>query len=224
MTLLERGQIMRRAAISVFCALIPLCAFDARPAQAEETIMVLDASRSMWGTIDKTTKHTMVHDAFTRAFKQHAAHAPRLGLVTFGNRSPSDCSDISVQIKPGTTDQSEFLSTVRGVRPWGLTPIADALKRAAGEFSDATQPNRIVLVVDGLENCRGNPCATAREPQGAVGRIDHRRRCARCRRQKSCRTCLHCNSDRWNFSRGILPERPQPRQQHPPGADRGRHT
>jgi len=163
MTVLERGQFVRRIAIAVSCALTSLGAVEVQPVKAEETIMVLDASRSMWGTIDKTTKHTMVHDAFANAFKKLATTVPRMGLVTFGNRAPADCSDITIQLGAGNADRAQFLSTVKSIRPWGLTPIAEALKAAALEFTDTNQSNRIVLVVDGLENCRGNPCTMAQE-------------------------------------------------------------
>lgn len=161
MILLERGQILRRAAIGVCCALISLWPSDSQAADAEETIMVLDASRSMWGTIARTSKRMMVHDAFARAFENHETNVPRMGLVTFGNRSPSQCSDITLQFAPNAAGTQEFLSAIKGIKPWGLTPIAGALKRAAQAFSSTAKSTRIVLVADGLENCRGNPCETA---------------------------------------------------------------
>ena len=127
---------------------------------ADKTVLVLDASRSMWGTVAKKPKYIMVHDAFARALGARPA-SPGIGLVSYGNNSPSSCTDINATIAPGGSDHSRFLSTIKDIKPWGLTPIAGSLSRAAETFGTGDDRRSIILITDGTENCRGDPCAVA---------------------------------------------------------------
>lgn len=156
------GQTLQRASVGLCCALLVL--FSAlSTAKADETILILDASRSMWGEVARKSKFRMVHDAFARALQKDTSSASQLGLVVFGSTSPSRCSDVTVQHKPGTASQIQLLQSMQSVNPWGVTPIAAALKITADAFMPAPDAKRIVLLADGLENCGGDPCAVARE-------------------------------------------------------------
>ena len=150
----------RRGAFSVCLSLIVLCCMGLPVVAADKTVLVLDASRSMWGTIAKKPKYMMVHDAFARAIGSRPAR-PGIGLVSYGNHSPSSCTDINAAIAPGGSDHPRFLSTIKDIKPWGLTPIAGSLRRAAETFGDSTDRRSIILITDGTENCRGDPCAVA---------------------------------------------------------------
>lgn len=163
MTAGMRGFCVRRAVSGGCCAflLLLLLAAAHQPAPAGETVMVLDASRSMWGQVRKKPKHRMAHDAFAEALRRDERAVPRIGLVTYGSSSPARCNDVTVHFKPGTGDRETLLQSMQDIRPQGLTPIAEALRRAAKAFSDPSQPNRILLVADGVENCGGDPCNMA---------------------------------------------------------------
>ena len=160
MAAVQSAQTGRRGAISVCLSLLALCCMALPAVSADKTVLVLDASRSMWGTIAKKPKYMMVHDAFARAIGARPAR-PGIGLVSYGNHSPSSCTDVNATIAPGGSDHSRFLSTIKDIKPWGLTPIAGSLRRAAKTFGDSADHRSILLITDGTENCRGDPCAVA---------------------------------------------------------------
>jgi len=140
---------------------------------ADQRLMIaLDGSRSMWGTIGGLPKYLMVHRGFSTGTDPENAPAPQIGLVVFGNRSPSSCSDVTVAVSPDDGDRKRLLSELYAVRPWGMTPQARALKTAAGQFSSDEPRRNIVLITDGTDNCRGDPCALAAtladEPQATT--------------------------------------------------------
>ena len=86
----------------------------------------------------------------------------RTGLLAYGHRRAKDCSDIEVVSPIGADDSRTQARMVQGFDAIGETPIADALDRA-GQSMKAFQgqKNSIVLVTDGVEECRGDPCAAA---------------------------------------------------------------
>lgn len=163
MAAVRRGFLLKRAATGFCGALFVALSAVFCAAGAGETILVLDASRSMWGKIGKKAKHRMVHDAFARAFERDERVLPKIGLVTYGNTSPSKCTDTSLHFGPNVADRETFLQSMKDLKPWGLTPISAALRQAARAFSGNAQSPRIVLLADGIENCGGDPCNTALE-------------------------------------------------------------
>lgn len=163
MAAVKRGFSLKRAVTGLCGALFAVLSSTAALAADSETIVVLDASRSMWGKVAKTPKHRMVLNAFTHALERDERLVPGIGLVAYGSTSPTRCDDITVWIRPDAADRDTFLQNMKAIKPWGLTPIAGALRRAAANFSEDARSPRIVLVADGLENCSGDPCNTALE-------------------------------------------------------------
>ncbi|MBI1384307.1 MAG: hypothetical protein GC150_05305 [Rhizobiales bacterium] len=144
-------------------------------------MIVFDGSGSMWGELDGVNK---VGAARASIIERLPAAARRLdlGLVAFGHRRKSDCSDAELlrPIAPGGAD--ELGQLLAGVSPRGRTPLATALDvagqaledrgaigeetaTAGGDGDDAQGPRSelILLVVDGFENCKRDPCETASE-------------------------------------------------------------
>jgi Ca-activated chloride channel family protein len=171
MAAVKRGFFLKRAATGLFGALavvLSAMAGAAETAETTETIVILDASRSMWGQVGNKAKYLMVHDAVAGALERDERVVPKIGLISYGNTSPSRCNDISLNIKPSTADRDDFLNSMRDIKPWGLTPISAALRRAAESFSSATRAPRMVLFADGIENCGGDPCNTALELKSRI--------------------------------------------------------
>ncbi len=81
----------------------------------------------------------------------------RLGLVVY-----SDCDRI-VRKAIGQ-ERAGLRKFVRGLSPYGATPIAASLQQAGAMLDGTSQdnPGIIILITDGVENCEGDPCATAR--------------------------------------------------------------
>ena len=61
----------------------------------------------------------------------------------------------------GPNKASKIKSAVNRVKPKGSTPIAAAMIEGAKAVGSANKKASIILVADGLDNCKGDPCATA---------------------------------------------------------------
>ncbi|MCZ7660680.1 MAG: VWA domain-containing protein [Xanthobacteraceae bacterium] len=93
--------------------------------------------------------------------------ASRLGLMVYGHRRSKDCTDIELVSPIASEDAGTLARYVGALEAKGETPIAEALTRAGKSFAAFKgQSNRIVLVTDGIEECRGDPCAAARNLVG----------------------------------------------------------
>ncbi|MCC7274745.1 MAG: hypothetical protein IT561_18895, partial [Alphaproteobacteria bacterium] len=92
----------------------------------------------------------------------------RLGLLVYGHRRARDCRDIELVSPIGADDAGRLAAQIRGLQPRGETPIAAAIEQAARSFAPLRgQQNSIVLVTDGVEECKGDPCAAARAVRAA---------------------------------------------------------
>ena len=135
-------------------ALALLCL--ALPARAQDTMIVLDGSGSMWGRVDGRTKIEIARDALVGLVRALPA-GTRLGLMAYGHRRAGDCADIETLIPAGPLDPAAFIAAAGRVTPRGRTPISASLQRAA-----ETGAQRIVLLSDGIETCVPDACADIR--------------------------------------------------------------
>jgi len=123
-------------------------------------VIIVDASRSMWGQIDNVNKIVSVHnslDDITRTFDGRL----NLGLIAYGHRKSSGCQDIETLSPLNLLDASKFNKLVKSIKPRGATPIAAALDIGGSVAITGKSPASLILISDGLDNCRGNPCETA---------------------------------------------------------------
>ncbi|AKI01805.1 von Willebrand factor type A domain [Hoeflea sp. IMCC20628] len=125
---------------------------------AEDVVIVYDASGSMWGQIDGTSKIEIARDVMADLVSEWDT-GTNLGLVAYGHRSQGDCRDIQTLIAPGPLDKSKFIDTVNSIRPVGKTPISAAVQHAADLLSFRDNPATVVLISDGVETCNADPCA-----------------------------------------------------------------
>ncbi|KCZ53569.1 hypothetical protein HY29_17010 [Hyphomonas beringensis] len=141
---------------------LPLTAAAQETAPNDDPVVfVLDGSNSMWGQIDGEAKISLARGAFSDLLPRIDASRP-VGLVAYGHRKRSDCSDIEVIAKPGTSNRDTVNDAVKGITPRGRTPITSALRKAAGLLPGDGRGS-IILVSDGIETCGGDPCALAAE-------------------------------------------------------------
>ncbi|MCT8160317.1 VWA domain-containing protein [Pseudoruegeria sp. SHC-113] len=142
------------------CAAICAVAQGATAQEAENSILVLDASGSMWGQIDGTAKITIAQEVVAGLLGDlPASHA--VGLTLYGHRRKGDCADIETVIAPGAA-RSEVEAAVRAVKPKGKTPMTDAVKAAAEALRFTEEKATVILISDGIETCNPDPCAAAR--------------------------------------------------------------
>lgn len=159
---------MRPALLSALC-LQAACALACAPASAQapaasRSILVLDASGSMWGQIDGRPKITIARDAVDVMLE--GWNDGNLGLIAYGHRRKGDCEDIELLIEPTGFDPAAIRRQVGALNPKGMTPISAAVRRAAEQLRFTEHKATVILVSDGDETCQADPCALGAELEG----------------------------------------------------------
>ncbi len=142
------------------------CALPVAAQEKPATILVLDASGSMWGQIDGVNKITIARDVVADILADFPDDQ-NLGFVTYGHRQRGQCSDIQTIIDPAPGTAAEIVKIVNELNPRGMTPMTDAVIAAAQALRSTEQPATVILVSDGIETCNPDPCAAARELEKA---------------------------------------------------------
>ncbi|KFN41542.1 hypothetical protein N787_05575 [Arenimonas metalli CF5-1] len=124
-------------------------------------MIVLDASGSMWGQIDGKPKLQIARETLATVLADTPA-GTELGLVAYGHRSKGDCRDIELVIRPGAGTAPAINDAVAKMKFLGMTPLSDAVTAAARELRHTERRATVVLVTDGLETCKADPCAVAK--------------------------------------------------------------
>lgn len=136
--------------------------FASTAASAENVVLVLDASGSMWGQIEGKTKIEIARTAVADLVG-HWKSDDALGLVAYGHRSKGDCKDIETLIPYGPLDPKAYLATVNQLNPKGMTPLSAAVIQAADSLKISEQKATVILVSDGEETCELDPCQVGKE-------------------------------------------------------------
>ncbi|MDA7945865.1 MAG: VWA domain-containing protein [Hyphomicrobiaceae bacterium] len=160
--------LQRISALAIVLTAVLIFDRAASPARAQNTgetpnvVMIMDASRSMWGQINKVNKIVSARNAVNAVAKRHEGKID-LGLVVYGHREATGCKDIQIVFSPERRKASTFSKKVNTIKPKGSTPIAASLIKAAEAAKYREKPANLVLIADGLDNCKADPCATASE-------------------------------------------------------------
>jgi hypothetical protein len=150
--------------------ILPAGIFAQEPAASQRIEIVLDASADMREPMQGVERIAVARD-FLSALRTGLAEveAPAMGLRLYGSTSPRsrrDCSDTRLVAAPSAATDL-WSEAVAAVQPRGISPLANALEQAVAD-SIATY----VLVTEGGDDCRIDPCAAWRE---AVGGGSNRR-------------------------------------------------
>ena len=143
---------------------------DGRPAISisdRATLLIFDASNSMWGRMDGRPKISVAKEILGDAL-DWIPQDLTLGLRVYGNRvahARRDCRDSELLVPLAPGDRDRIRSAVAGFRPNGQTPLAYALEQAGRDFADFRGERAVVLVTDGIESCGGDPAQAARALQ-----------------------------------------------------------
>jgi Ca-activated chloride channel family protein len=136
---------------------LALAAGLASHAAADEAILVLDASGSMWGQVEGRTKVEIARDVVGTLLDTLPAER-RLGLMAYGHHRRGDCGDIEL-VAPVGAERASMRDTVNRLNAFGMTPISESVRRAAVELRYTEQKATVILVSDGEETCSADPCA-----------------------------------------------------------------
>lgn len=145
----------RTAVAAIACAML---AFLGEPARAQDNVLfIFDGSGSMKQAAGPESRIAVAKKAMAQALGD-VPKTVRLGLLMYGHRRAKDCTDIELVSPIGADDAATINSSIQAVDAKGETPIADALRQAARSFAALKgQNNSIVLVTDGIEECRATP-------------------------------------------------------------------
>ncbi|MGE0847474.1 MAG: VWA domain-containing protein [Flavobacteriaceae bacterium] len=151
---------LRLLAILLALLLPPAAAVaQEKPAQA---MIVLDASGSMWGQIGGEAKISIAR----RVLSDVLPTMPKgtyLGLMAYGHREKGNCGDIEVLIAPAPGSAAEITGMAKDLSPKGKTPLSEAVRQAAEALRYTEEKATVILVTDGIETCRADPCAVGAE-------------------------------------------------------------
>jgi Ca-activated chloride channel family protein len=131
----------------------------ARADEAPTAMLVVDGSGSMWARLppDNRAKIDIVREKLTTVLQTPSS--TRVGLVSFGHRRRGDCNDVEL-IAPPDAARDGILAPLAKLNPRGPGPVTAALKVAIDAVGSA-RPAQIVLVGDGADNCKLDPCILA---------------------------------------------------------------
>ena len=127
-----------------------------------QSMLVLDASGSMWGQIGGKAKIDIARDAVANMLGSWPA-SQQLGLMAYGHRSKGNCADIEMLKAPAALDKACFQRAVNALQPKGMTPISASVRMAAEQLKFSERKATVILVSDGEETCHADPCALGQE-------------------------------------------------------------
>lgn len=146
-------------------SLLPLaltCLF-ATPALTEgKSIIVLDASGSMWGQIDGRAKLEIAREALGQVLQSIPADT-EIGLMAYGHRSKGDCNDIELVVPPAKGTAAAIVAAANEMKFLGKTPLSEAVRKAAEDLRYTEEKANVILITDGIETCNADPCALGTE-------------------------------------------------------------
>jgi Ca-activated chloride channel family protein len=154
-------------ALKLLSTLLVLIFTFAIPAvAADKSIIVFDASGSMWAQIEGKTRIEIARETISSVLKDFPADR-ELGLMAYGHREKGSCSDIELVVPPAAGTAGAISDAVAKINPKGKTPLSDAVKKAAEELKFTEEKATVILVTDGLETCNADPCALGNELEKA---------------------------------------------------------
>lgn len=128
--------------------------------------LILDASGSMWEKVDGRPKITTSKEVIAQII-QELPDDLHVALRIYGHRiapgRPGACQDSELVIPFSKIDKLQLIERIRRIRALGTTPIAYSLRQVANDFSGTPGEKMVVLVSDGIEECRGSPSGAVSE-------------------------------------------------------------
>lgn len=161
-------SLLRAALLPMAAAAAALSPASAAAQSSPDTLIVLDASGSMWGQIDGRTKIEIARETLSTVLSEVTSDM-NIGMIAYGHRVRGQCSDIETMVPMGPARQNvpRIIDQANRISPRGMTPLTDAVRQAAEEMLYTERAATVVLVTDGIETCDADPCALGRELKAA---------------------------------------------------------
>lgn len=155
--------VIASAATLMISAILPLAAQDAAGDPLPSLVLVVDGSGSMWGKLgdEPETKLALSQKHLIDALLKPNPKI-RIGLASFGHRRAGNCSDAEVVVPPDADTSQTIQEQIAKLNPRGKGPLTLALQKTVAAI-DPKSPSSIILVHDGYDNCRQDPCQIAND-------------------------------------------------------------
>jgi hypothetical protein len=161
-----REDMMFSRGLCISAALFALLASPA--AIGDDSIeLILDASGSMNARLPSGGTRIEAAKSAVRDFIGHLAPETRLAYRVYGHQSSvkaHNCQDTELLVGFGSVvkNRNLVLASTESVEAQGYTPITYVIQLAAADVVKEPGRRMIVLVSDGKETCKGDPCAAAK--------------------------------------------------------------
>jgi len=160
----------------VFCVLLfsILGCFSRVNAQTTDKktrfLFMLDCSGSMWDDINRGGRQKIVvAKSILSRLVDSLQHLPNveMALRVYGTspKNKYDCKDTHLEVGFYDHNSEDIIDKVSRLEPSGTTPIAFSLTQGADDFPITPGKNIIILLTDGVEECKGDPCAVSQSLQ-----------------------------------------------------------
>ena len=149
-----------------FLALCLFLIFSLSANAADRTIIVLDASGSMWAQIDGKSRIEIAKET-VRTVVGNLPPDREIGLMVYGHRDKGSCEDIELVVPPAAGTSAAIIAATNKISPKGKTPLSAAVKQAAEALKYTEEKATVILVTDGLETCNADPCSLGAELEKA---------------------------------------------------------
>lgn len=133
---------------------------------ADRVVIVFDASGSMWAQIDGKPKLEIARESL-RTVLQSVPADREIGFMAYGHREKGSCEDIELIVPPQAGSAAAVSAAADSLKFIGKTPLTSAVKQAAEALKYTEDKATVILITDGLETCKGDPCALGKELRAA---------------------------------------------------------
>ncbi len=143
-------------------------------ALAQNRVVILDATNSMWGPIEGGRKYEIAREAVKSAARGLTPQS-RFGLYVIGNQPGADCEAVTEAVAFGPLDRTALDGALDEAIPdRGRMPLFPAIERAVSAVQAGGGDGRILIIGDGAGTCVPDTCAAARGLSAQSGglRID----------------------------------------------------
>jgi len=153
--------------VALFSAQVAGVAMCRAADKAGGTFMfILDASGSMAAKIQGKPKIDVAKEVLSNLIKE-LPETTNVGLVAYGHRQKGDCNDVEELAPIAPVNKTSLINQISGLHPKGMTPLTYSIQQVAEGLKGKAADTTIILVSDGEETCKGDPCAVVRELKAA---------------------------------------------------------
>ena len=136
-------------------------------AQPLRVLILLDASRSMSQVFQGKEKIVLAKNLANRMLDSLEKFPNiELALRVYGSEfsyPPGKCTDSKLIVPFTKKNASQIRQTLTKIQAKGITPIAYSLLQALHDFPKTEGLHHIVIITDGIEECSGNMCSSAKQ-------------------------------------------------------------